>query len=151
MTRIECGWPRTGVSDRRRPMEQTVHITAGDGYDVTVDAGLTARCGQLLRQAHIGGKLAVVTDSHVEKLCLARVLASLKEAGYAADSFTFPAGERAKTMHTLSDILEFFARTGLDRGDCAVALGGGVTGDLTGFAAGCYMRGISYVQIPASL
>jgi 3-dehydroquinate synthase len=133
-------------------MEQRViPVRVRQGYDVVIGRDLLKNSGQLVRAAIGDCRLAVVTDSNVAGLYLSPVLASLKAAGYDACSFVFPAGEENKRMNTLSDMLEFFADQHLTRKDCVIALGGGVTGDMAGFAAGCYLRGIRYVQMPTTL
>ncbi len=133
-------------------MEQRViPVRVRQGYDVVIGRDLLKNSGQLVRATIGDCRLAVVTDTNVAKLYLSPVLASLKAAGFDACSFVFPAGEAHKRMNTLSDMLEFFADQHLTRKDCVVALGGGVTGDMAGFAAGCYLRGIRYVQMPTTL
>lgn len=133
-------------------MEQRViPVCVQQGYEVVIGSGLLKNSGQLIRAAIGECRLAVVTDSNVAKLYLAQVTESLKAAGYDACSFVFPAGEENKRMDTLSGMLEFFAEQRLTRTDCIVALGGGVTGDMAGFAAGCYLRGVRYVQMPTTL
>lgn len=129
----------------------TVPINAQKGYNVYLDAGLIKQCGTLL--AHDVGPchVAVITDSNVKPLYLSAVCEVLESAGFAVCSYAFEAGEQSKTMRTLSDILEFLAQNQLTRSDCVVALGGGVTGDIAGFAAGCYLRGIRFVQLPTTL
>ena len=79
------------------------------------------------------------------------VTASLEDAGFSVCSRVFPAGEGSKNLSTLSDLLEFLASEHLTRTDCVAALGGGVTGDMAGFAAAVYLRGIRYVQLPTTL
>ncbi len=128
-----------------------VRVNAGAGYDVSIAGGLLDVCGDITAKAAKGAKSVVITDSNVAPLYLDRVLLSFQKAGIEADAFTFPAGEKSKNLNTLSGILEFMAEKKLTRADCAVALGGGVAGDMTGFAAGCYMRGIRYIQIPTTL
>lgn len=129
----------------------TVTVKTGKSYDVNIGPGLLNGCGELLRGVLGPCRLAVVTDSTVRELYLPRVMESLRSAGFEAASFAFPAGESSKNMATLAEILEFMAEAGLTRSDCAVALGGGVVGDVTGFAAGCYMRGVRCVQLPTTL
>ncbi len=131
--------------------EFSVNINAGNGYAVHIGSNLTAECGKIISQVVGKCRAAVVTDSNVEKLYLQPVMKSLEDAGFDPISFVFPAGESSKNLHVLSEILESFADNGLTRSDIAIALGGGVTGDITGFAAGVYMRGIKYVQIPTTL
>ncbi len=128
----------------------TVRINVRRGYDVHIGPGLLAESGALC--ARLGMKKAViVTDSNVAALHLPAVEKSLADHGIAADSFVFPAGEKSKNMHTLSDVLEFLAQSHLTRADFVIALGGGVVGDMAGFAAACYLRGVRYVQMPTTL
>ncbi len=128
-----------------------IKINVPDTYDVTIGSGALNSLADILKNIGINGKLAIVTDSNVAPLYLEKTESILKEGGFDVVHFIFPAGEESKNLNTLSDILEFFAESGLTRRDTAIALGGGVTGDMTGFAAGTYMRGISYVQIPTTL
>lgn len=128
-----------------------IRINVPDSYDVYIGKGVLKEAADILKEVGISGKLAVVCDSNVAPLYLDKVTKVLTEGGFETVSYVFPAGEESKNLETLSDILEFFAESGLTRKDTAVALGGGVTGDMTGFAAGCYMRGISYVQMPTTL
>ena len=130
---------------------RVIPVRVRDGYNVVIAAGLLDESGPLLRAALGDCRLALVTDSNVAPLYQERVLASLRAAGYGVSSFVFPAGEQNKNMQTLADLLEFFAAERLTRTDCVLALGGGVTGDMAGFAAGCYLRGIRYVQLPTTL
>ncbi len=126
-----------------------VHVR--EGYNVVIAGGLLNESGSQLRAALGDCRLALVTDSNVAPLYQEFVLISLRAAGYDVSSFVFPAGEQNKNMQTLTDLLEFFAGERLTRTDCVLALGGGVTGDMAGFAAGCYLRGIRYVQLPTTL
>lgn len=132
-------------------MERKVHISTGHEYDAFIGAGLLSKCGEMCRAAGISGKAAIITDSNVSPLYLGKVVQSFRAAGYETASMEFPAGESYKNIETFSMILEFMAKNGLTRSDFAVALGGGVVGDMVGFAAGCYMRGIGYVQMPTTL
>lgn len=129
----------------------TIRIGVEPAYDVLIGRGLLARCGELLMDRIGLCRLAVITDSNVAPLYLDSVTASLRAAGYDVSSYVFPAGEDHKNLTTLAGILEFLAGSELDRGDCVVALGGGVTGDMAGFAAGCYLRGVRFVQLPTTL
>jgi len=129
----------------------TLQVLTREPYEVKIGPGLLDSCGPMLKELGLSGKCVVITDSNVAKLYLDKVLLSLRSAGYSTQSFVFQAGEENKTLTTLAKILDSFADASLTRSDFAVALGGGVTGDLTGFAAGCYMRGISYVQLPTTL
>ena len=130
---------------------RTNRINAGAGYDVLIGSGLLKTCGEIIKERVNTCRIAVITDSNVEKLYLQTVLKSLYSAGFSVCAYTFPCGERSKTMATLAEILEYIASEGLTRSDAVVALGGGVVGDISGFAAGCYMRGIKFIQVPTSL
>lgn len=130
---------------------QTVHIGVSDSYDVLIGEGLLAECGQRMRETVGLCRAAIVSDSTVDALYGDCVERSLRDAGYATLRCVFPAGERNKTLATLGDILEHLAEGHLTRADVVVALGGGVTGDMAGFAAAVYMRGIRFVQMPTTL
>lgn len=130
---------------------QTISVNTAPAYGVTIGPGLLADCGRRLREVLSPCHVAVITDSTVAPLYLNTVTASLEAADFAVCSFVFPAGEAHKNFSTLSDILEFLAQEHLTRSDCVAALGGGVVGDMAGFAAACYLRGIRYVQLPTTL
>ena len=130
---------------------RVIPVRVREGYNVVIGRGLLEESGSLLRAALGDCRLALVTDSNVAERYLERVLISLRAAGYTVNPFVFAAGEQNKNMQTLADVLEFFAAERLTRTDCVLALGGGVTGDMAGFAAGCYLRGIRYVQLPTTL
>ena len=129
----------------------TIDIDAGTGYEVMVGPELLQRCGDIAARLVGPRRVAVITDETVEKLYLDPVVRSLTGAGFRVCTFSFLAGEGSKNIGTLSAILEFLAEEGLTRSDCLAALGGGVVGDLAGFAAGCYLRGIRYLQLPTTL
>ena len=130
---------------------RTIQVHTAPSYAVSIGAGLLRRCGESLRAIMPVCHVAVITDSNVAPLYLDTVCESLRSAGYTVSSHVFPAGETHKNFETLSDILEFLAEAQLTRTDCIAALGGGVTGDMAGFAAGCYLRGIRCVQLPTTL
>ncbi len=131
---------------------QTVIVQASTAYPVYIGGGLLDLCGELLvKELPPPRACAVVTDSTVEPLYATRMVRSLQGAGYRVHLDTFPAGEQSKNLITYGNILDFFAEKALTRTDFAVALGGGVTGDMAGFAAATYQRGIDYVQIPTTL
>ena len=130
---------------------QTIQVHTSPAYEVTIGSGLLADCGRLLLPVLGPCRVAVVTDSTVAPLYLDTVAASLREAGFAVSTVVFPAGEGSKNLSTLSTILEALAEARLTRTDCVAALGGGVTGDMAGFAAACYLRGIRCVQLPTTL
>ncbi len=131
-------------------MEMTVYTSKP--YKILIEKGCLQKAGALCRELFPRSKrTVVVSDSNVFPLYGEGLLLSLKEAGFAADSFTFPAGEENKQLSTFENILLFLAEKHLTRTDFIIALGGGVTGDMAGFAAACYLRGIPFVQIPTTL
>ena len=130
---------------------QTIEVHTQPAYEVTIGAGLLRTCGGRLRAVLGECRVAVIADSNVAPLYLDTVCGSLRDAGFDVCSYVFPAGEGNKNFTTLSAILEFLAQSQLTRSDCVAALGGGVTGDMAGFAAASYLRGIRYVQLPTTL
>ena len=96
-------------------------------------------------------KAALVTDSNVDRLYGDAIVRQIEDAGLQVERIVFPAGEKSKTLETYAELVRGFAALELTRTDFAIALGGGVVGDLTGFAAATYMRGIGFVQIPTTL
>ena len=129
----------------------TIHINASQAYDVVIARGILHDCGKYLRPLLPGKKILVATEDRVAPLYLNRVLRSLREAGFEADSFIFPAGEASKNAAVWLQLIDQLAACELTRSDAVAALGGGVTGDLAGFAAACYLRGVRYVQLPTTL
>lgn len=129
----------------------TVRPAGQTGYDIKIENGILPSVGALSRPLTKAKRAAIVTDSNVAPLYLKTVIDSFKTAGFEVFSFSFTAGEPSKSLDTVSKILEFFCISRLTRTDIAVALGGGVVGDLTGFAAAIYLRGIDFVQIPTTL
>ena len=128
-----------------------VHVTASRAYEVTIGRGLLASVGQTAAGLWKGRTAAVVSDTHVAPLYLDQVKASLEGAGFQVHPFVFPAGEAHKNGATYLNLLEFLAQAHLTRADGLIALGGGVVGDLTGFAAATYLRGVSFLQLPTTL
>lgn len=120
-------------------------------YRILVGGGLLAKTGEELRK--LGGyrKAAILTDDVVDALYAETVAKSLAEAGFSVCKFVFPNGEASKSIDTAVAAYGFLTGHGVTRGDVLVALGGGVTGDLTGFTASTYLRGVDYVQIPTTL
>lgn len=131
----------------------TVALGAERGYDIYIDAGLMAAAGGILRPALSARKLCVVTDAQVAALPYLETLgASLAAAGFeVAAPIVLPAGEGSKNFEQLQYILSAALARGLDRKSALVALGGGVVGDIAGFAAAILMRGIDFVQVPTTL
>jgi shikimate kinase/3-dehydroquinate synthase len=120
------------------------------GYDVRIASALDGM-GEALRRRGLSGPIALVTDQNVAEFYLARAVKSLQEIGYSTRSIIIPPGESSKTMSTVSYLWQEFLEAGLERKSTVVALGGGVVGDLSGFAAATYMRGVPWINAPTSL
>lgn len=129
---------------------RSVTVKTSATYEVLIGSGLLQKAGEAVKKVISPCKAAIVTDSTVVHLYEETVRKSLTEAGFSVCTFVFPAGEASKNIHTLSHLLEFLAKEEMTRTDMIVALGGGVTGDLAGFGAAVYLRGISFVQIPTT-
>lgn len=132
---------------------ETIHVDLAEhAYNIEIEAGLLDKIGpkvaNLLPKAK---KAVIITDTNVGPLYAKRLQNSLAEAGLPAEVITFLAGEQSKNLTTFSQVLESIAATGLTRSDVLLTLGGGVVGDLGGYCAASYMRGIAFVQIPTSL
>ena len=129
----------------------TVTVRASRPYEVTIGRGLLDTVGWQAAGQWKGRAAAVVSDSTVAPLYLNRVKDSLERAGFQVHSFVFPAGEDQKNGGTYLKLLEFLAARRLTRADGLIALGGGVVGDLAGFAAATFLRGIGFLQLPTTL
>ena len=129
----------------------TVDVNVSRPYRVHVGTRLLEQVGGIVRPLVAGARAAIVTDSNVGPLYGPIVEESLAQAGFKTTTFVFAAGESNKTLATYEEILAHLADNHLDRDDVVIALGGGVTGDMAGFAAATYLRGIAYVQVPTSL
>ena len=130
---------------------KTVHVTTSRSYDVLIGAGLLSELGAYALALGKARKVCVVSDSNVFPLYCAAVTDSLTGAGLETVKFIFPAGEASKNGMTYLSLLNFLAENRLTRSDLIVALGGGVVGDLAGFAAATYLRGIRFIQVPTTL
>lgn len=130
---------------------KTLRVNAGGGYDILIERGLLKNCGEKIKRVVSAKKAAVISDTNVAPIYLETVEKSVKEAGIETVSYVFEAGESSKTTANLIKIVEFLAQSGLTRNDCVIALGGGVCGDMAGFSAAVYLRGIKYIQIPTTL
>lgn len=132
--------------------ECCVKVLLGErSYDIRIKPGVHGEVGRYLHALGLSGKAAVVTNPIVGRFYAASVVRSLKEAGYDVMSIIVPAGERSKSMRSVCKILDALAKARFERGSTLLALGGGVIGDLAGFAAAIYQRGIPFVQIPTTL
>ena len=129
----------------------TVTVGASKSYDVIIGSGLLPQLGTHALRLTKAKKAAIVSDSNVWPIYGTAAADSLKEAGLNVVSFVFPAGEESKNGQTYLELLNFLAENHLTRSDLLVALGGGVVGDLTGFAAATYLRGVAFIQVPTTL
>ena len=120
-------------------------------YEILVQEGLLARLGEQLAHLGLGPTAVIITNSVVKRLYAGRVLSSMKAHGFAVNVIVVPNGEQAKSMHWLNKILDALVRTRCERQTPLIALGGGVVGDLAGFAASTYLRGMPFVQAPTTL
>lgn len=128
-----------------------ITVNASKKYDVLIGNNLLEKAGEICSN-YIGiCKAAIITDSNVAPLYASKLEASLVKSGYTVSKFVFDAGEKSKNADTLINILKFLADSEITRSDCIFALGGGVVGDISGFAASIFLRGIKFVQIPTTL
>ncbi|WP_274626515.1 3-dehydroquinate synthase [Arvimicrobium flavum] len=120
-------------------------------YDILIGPGLIERAGAEIALRLPKVRAAIVTDENVASAHLAKLIDSLKAAGIASNAIVVPAGEKTKCFDALEEVVDGVIGARLERGDAVIALGGGVIGDLSGFAAGIVRRGMNFVQIPTSL
>ncbi len=123
----------------------------GTAYDVRVGPDLLSRVGEQVRSLNPGDRTVIVGDTHTLPLYGERVAASLRAAGIAATCVAIPAGEETKTIESVASLWAAFLQAGIERGHVVIALGGGVVGDLTGFAAATWLRGVRWVGLPTTL
>lgn len=132
--------------------ERLVHVPLGErSYDILIGPGLMARAGGEISTRIKGRRAAIVTDENVGARYLDGLMDSLQTDGIEAVSVTLPAGEKTKSFDYLTKVCDVLLEARIERNDTVIALGGGVIGDLTGFAAGIVRRGVRFVQIPTSL
>lgn len=133
-------------------VEQIVPVILGTrSYDIVLHPGLLSTVGDRLSALTASPKIGVVTDRHVASRYLRGTLRSLRKAGYDPTSIILPPGERTKTLGAVAKVLDALARRKFERLSMLLALGGGVIGDITGFAAAIYQRGIPFIQVPTTL
>jgi len=129
-----------------------VEVALGDrSYDIVIGRGLLASLGARIAALRPGAKSFIVTDENVARHHLAAAERALAAAGIAADRMVVPAGESSKSFRVFEEVCEAIIAARIERGDLVVALGGGVIGDLAGFAASAVRRGLDYVQLPTTL
>ncbi len=120
-------------------------------YPILIKEGLLSEIGQELKLRQIAKRYIIIADDNVAERFGGHVVESLRNVDLAVDLLTFPHGEASKNLATVEKLTRELARLGVDRHDALIALGGGVTGDITGFLAAIYMRGIAFVQVPTTL
>lgn len=151
---------RVTVSDR--PPEETADAVQaalgrfrvsgmGKAYDVHAGPGLFDRVGEFYAELGLGDRTVVVGDTHTLPLFGERVAASLRAKGISVSCVAIPAGEQSKTIDTVASLWSAFLKAGIERGHAVIALGGGVVGDLTGFAASTWLRGVRWIGLPTTL
>ncbi len=128
-----------------------IHIKASKEYDVLIGEGLLEKAGTYAAKICSPRLAAVITDDNVAPLYLEKLCASLADAGFDTVEYIFPAEEASKNLETYGRIMDHLAESKLSRTDLIVALGGGVAGDMAGFAAATFLRGVKYIQIPTTL
>lgn len=129
-----------------------VPVSLGDrSYQVLIQPRILPQIGRVLHDVGLSGRVGIVTNTVVNELYGRVVLRSLKQAGFSPFLVVIPDGEQAKSIHWLSKILDALVTQRLERQDVVLALGGGVVGDVAGFAASVYLRGVPFVQVPTTL
>ncbi len=129
----------------------TVTVPTGKNYDIVIRDDFAGLARELETLDTMSRKLCIITDYNVEKLYADSLAAVLAPCCREVFLFSFPAGEQSKHLGTVQDVYRFLIAHGLDRKDMLIALGGGVVGDLTGYTAATYLRGIDFIQIPTTL
>ena len=130
---------------------KTISVATGSPYNILIERGLIKNCGEEIRKVSKAKRVMVISDSNVFPIYGDTVINSLKDNGFEVFSCIFEAGEHSKKLETIYTFYNELVNNGFTRSDLIVALGGGVTGDMSGFAAATYLRGIEFVQIPTSL
>ena len=128
-----------------------INVRTSTPYEVVIERGSLKKSGKYISEVINSKKAVIVTDDIVNGLYSETLIKSLEEYGIDVKVYVFPNGEQSKNLETLSGILDFLCDCGITRSDFIIALGGGVVGDIAGFASAIYLRGIQFVQIPTTL
>lgn len=128
-----------------------LRVNVGKGYDILIENGLISNVGEYIKKVSSAKRVCVISDTNVFPIYAEAVKTSLADAGYQVYEYVFEAGEASKKASTVISMVEYMAENEFTRSDLVVALGGGVTGDMAGFASAIFLRGIDFVQIPTSL
>jgi len=129
----------------------TIKVRASTNYEIKIAHGLLHRCGEVTAEIKRPCFVVLISDDMVCGIYGDTVKASYEKAGFSVSHFTFPSGEQSKNLATVEKLLDFMTEQKFTRNDLIIALGGGVVGDIAGFAAAIYLRGVPYVQIPTTL
>ena len=148
---LEALLKRGETKERTGGQMNTVKVNASKSYLIKIGSGILQTIGTEVAAMDHVNKVCIVSDSNVFPIYGKTVSDSLKQSGFSVNHFVFPAGEQMKNAETFLALLNHLAAMEITRSDLIVALGGGVVGDLAGFAASCYLRGIRYVQVPTTL
>ena len=130
---------------------KTVAVKTGRPYDIIIEHHILDSAGEFIRPLTKAIRAVIISDTNVAPIYAERVQKSLEENGFSTSLFVFQAGESSKRLATIEKMYTHFFEHNITRTDIVIALGGGVTGDMAGFAAASYLRGIDFVQIPTSL
>jgi len=131
---------------------EKLHINLGEkSYDIFIEKGVLSQVGDHIKKVYKKKKIVIVTDTNVDKLYGDKLVKILEKSGFSPKKVVFKAGEENKNFSTLIEVQEKIVDCGIKRGDLLIAFGGGVVGDLAGFAAATLYRGIDFVQIPTTL
>lgn len=130
---------------------RTISVATGRPYNILIERGLIKGCGEEIKRVSKAKRVMVISDTNVFPIYGEAVVNSLKDNGFEVYTSVFEAGEQSKRLETICTFYNALANNGFTRSDLIVALGGGVTGDMSGFTASTYLRGIDFVQIPTSL
>lgn len=128
-----------------------IEVKTGKSYKILIESGILESCGEFVRKVIPNGKCAIITDETVDALYGDKAAKSLEKSGFRTVKFVVPSGETSKSHEQLIAAYNFLSENDITRKDLIVALGGGVVGDLAGFCAATYLRGIEYIQIPTTL
>src|SRR5579864_8090857 len=127
------------------------HVHVGTGYDAVVHWGGLERLAVYLQQLKLPSRIFIITDSHLRDIYAAQVMQNLAQAGFEPFVYTVPAGEASKSQEQVNAIYDWLIDHHAERREALIALGGGVIGDLVGYVAATYLRGVPFVQVPTSL
>lgn len=130
---------------------KTIAVSTSKEYEVMIGSGLLLSLGEEAAKVCKTGTAAIISDTNVWPIYGETAKKSLEDAGFQVVNYVFPAGESSKNGNVYLEILNFLAENHITRSDCIIALGGGVVGDMAGFVAATYLRGIPYIQVPTTL